>query len=286
MPIQERSFETGTGSLNYAEAGAGASVVLLHGGSARWQQLEKLVRTLADRWHAYAPDLRGHGLSGHVPGHYRLTDYADDIVAFLERGTGPARVFGHSLGAQVAIVAAARRPDLFRALAIGDTPLSRSTLRPGLLANRPMLSLWRDLAGSDRDRDGIADALRDMWVPEFEGRSGRAEDLMPKDSPWFDFMAGCLRDLDPTMLDAVMEFDEMHAGYEADRVLPAITCPVLLVQADPAHGGALSDKDVTLARSLLRDARVARVTGAGHASYVSRVGGVLGDFFAGSQLVA
>jgi pimeloyl-ACP methyl ester carboxylesterase len=278
VAIEERSFEAGAVSLNYAEAGTGAPLVLLHGGSSRWQHLADLVRELAERWHVYAPDLRGHGKSSHAPRRYRLTDYADDLVAFLERRTGAAEVFGHSLGGQVAIVAAARRPDLFRALAIGDTPLSVSTLRPGLQQSRPMLFVWRDLAASDRAGDEIADALREMRV-DFEGRSGRAGDLMAKDSPWFDFMAGCLRDLDSTMLDAVIEFDEMHAGYEADRLLPEISCPVLLIQADPAYGGALSDEDVAVARSLLRDVRVARIDQVGHSLYPWKIAAVLRDFF-------
>ena len=276
--IEERSFEAGAVSLNYAEAGTGAPVVLLHGGSSRWQHLADLVSELAERWHVYAPDLRGHGRSSHAPCRYRLADYADDLVAFLDRCTGPADVFGHSLGGQVAIVAAARRPDLFRTLAIGDTPLSVSTLRPGLQQSRAMLSVWRDLAASDRAGDEIADALREMRV-DFEGRSGRAGDLMAKDSPWFDFMAGCLRDLDSTMLDAVIEFDEMHAGYEADRLLPEISCPVLLIQADPAYGGALSEEDVAVARSLLRDVRVARIDKVGHSRYPGKIAAVLRHFF-------
>jgi pimeloyl-ACP methyl ester carboxylesterase len=276
--IEERSFDAGTVSLNYAEAGTGAPLVLLHGGSSRWQHLAHLVPELAERWHVYAPDLRGHGRSSHAPGRYRLKDYADDLVAFLERRTGPAGVFGHSLGAQVAIVAAARRPDLFRALAIGDTPLSVSTLRPQLKQGRPMVTVWRDLAASDRTRAQIAEALRDMRV-NFEGRSGRAEDLMAKDSPWFSFMAECLRDLDPTMLDAVIEFDEMHAGYEADRLLPEISGPVLLIQADPAYGGALSDEDVAVARSLLSDVRVVRIDQVGHSLYPGKIAALLRDFF-------
>ena len=278
VAIEERSFEAGAVSLNYAEAGTGAPVVLLHGGGSRWQNLASLVPELAERWHVYAPDLRGHGKSSHAPRRYRLTDYADDLVAFLERRTGAAEVFGHSLGGQVAIVAAARRPDLFRTLAIGDTPLSVSTLRPGLQQSRAMLSVWRDLAASDRAGYEIADALREMRV-DFEGRSGRAGDLMARDSPWFDFMAGCLRDLDSTMLDAVIEFDEMHAGYEANRLLPEISCPVLLIQADPAYGGALSDEDVAVARSLLRDVRVARIDQVGHSRYPGKIAAVLRDFF-------
>lgn len=254
--------------------------MVLHGGNSRWQHLEDLVRALADRWHVYAPDLRGHGRSTHAPDQYRLTDYADDIVSFLERCSGPANVFGHSLGGQVAVMAAARRPDLFRALAIGDTPLSTSTLRPVLKSGRSTLSLWRDLAASGHPSNEIADALREMAVT-FEGRSGRASDLMATSSPWFAFMAGCLRDLDPTMLDAVIEFDEMHRGFEAHDLLPKITCPVLLIQADPAYGGLLGDEDVAVARTLLRDLRVTRIDRVGHSLYPWKMAATLRDFFQG-----
>jgi pimeloyl-ACP methyl ester carboxylesterase len=278
VAIEERSFETGAVTLNYAEAGTGAAVVLLHGGSARWQHLAHLVRELADRWHVYAPDLRGHGRSGHAPRRYRLTDYADDLIEFLDHHIGSADVFGHSLGAQIAIVAAARRPDLFRALAIGDTPLSISTLRPTLQQARPTLTVWRDLAASDRARNDIADALREMRV-DFEGRSGRAGDLMAQNSSWFTFMADCLSDLDSTMLDAVIEFEEMHAGFEADRLLPEISCPVLLIQADPTHGGLLSDEDVDIAQALLRDVRVARIDQVGHSMYPWKIAATLRNFF-------
>jgi pimeloyl-ACP methyl ester carboxylesterase len=277
VAVHERSFDTGEVTLNYGVAGAGDSVLLLHGGSSRWQHLDHLVRGLADTWQTYAPDMRGHGRSGHTPRRYRLTDYADDIVAFLEH-IGPAFVFGHSLGAQVATVAAARRPDLFRALAIGDTPLSVATLPAALRPNQPMLLAWRDLAAADRSREEIATILRQQIV-EFEGRSGPAGDLMSKGSTWFDFMAGCLHDLDPTMLDAVIEFHEMHAGFVADRMLPAITCPILLIQADPAHGGALGDDDVASARELRPDLRVARIAGVGHSVYPWKIEAVLRDFF-------
>ena len=280
IEIVERSFLASGLRLNYAVAGSGSPVLLLHGGSSRWQQFEHLVRGLADRWQVYAPDLRGHGLSGRVPGRYRLADYADDIVLFLEH-IGASAVFGHSLGGQVAATAAARRPELFDALAIGDVPLSLETLRPGLMSNRPMLVTWRDLAASDRSRDAIARALRTQQV-EFEGRSGQAGDLMPATSTWFEFMAGCLRDLDPTMLDAVIEFDEMHAGWDVDRLLSSISCPVLLIQADPKYGGGLGDDDVARARALRADVQVARIIKAGHSLYPWRIEAVLREFFSES----
>ena len=45
--------------------------------------------------------------------------------------------------------------------------------------------------------------------------------------------------------------------------------------------GALSDEDVAIARSLLRDVRVARIDQSGHSVYPWKIAAVLRDFFQG-----
>jgi hypothetical protein len=71
--------------------------------------------------------------------------------------------------------------------------------------------------------------------------------------------------LDPDMLAAVLVGPSvMLEGYEPEKLLPAIACPVLLVQADPRFGNALSDHDVALGLRLLRNVTHVRVDGLGH----------------------
>jgi pimeloyl-ACP methyl ester carboxylesterase len=118
--IAEHSFGTGTFTINYAEGPpAGSALVLLHGGSARWQDLAGFLPILAASWHIYAPNLRGHGQSGRMPGRYRLQDYVDDLAALLQQVTDPATLFGHSLGGMVAVMLAGQHPHLVRALVVG-----------------------------------------------------------------------------------------------------------------------------------------------------------------------
>ncbi|MCA3180377.1 MAG: alpha/beta hydrolase [Burkholderiaceae bacterium] len=89
-------------------------LVLLHGSqdvSASWQFV---VDALERDWHVVAPDWRGHGLSGRSGADtYWFPDYVGDLDALLEHVTpdAPARLVGHSMGAQVAALYAGVRPD-------------------------------------------------------------------------------------------------------------------------------------------------------------------------------
>ncbi len=56
----------------------------------------------------------------------------------------------------------------------------------------------------------------------------------------------------------------MLEGYEPEALLPAITCPVLILQGDPAAGGLLSDREVERALRLLPRPTHLRLEGIGH----------------------
>ncbi len=56
----------------------------------------------------------------------------------------------------------------------------------------------------------------------------------------------------------------MLVGYDPEVLLPAITCPVLLLQADPAQGGVLRADEVALGLRLLPNATHIRLDGHGH----------------------
>jgi pimeloyl-ACP methyl ester carboxylesterase len=265
-------FNTGTVELNYAEGPPnGPPFVILHGGAASWRYADGLIGLLEGRWHVYAPDFRGHGQSGRVPGRYRLRDHAEDTAAFLSGvAREPAVVFGHSLGGEVAVMVAAHHPALMRALIVGDAPLSaddRVTEEP---AHRAMNELWQRLSG--RPVAEIAEALRDMPVPRPGTETKiRAGDAFGEENPWFESQATNLHRLDPGVLAAVLGGSEtMLEGYEPEELLPAITCPVLILQADPTAGGYLSDREVEQAIRLLPRPTHVQLEGIGHELHASR----------------
>jgi pimeloyl-ACP methyl ester carboxylesterase len=269
MPtFHEHHFHTGTLAINYAEGPpSGPPFVLLHGGSAGWLYGEPFMQAMADHWRVYAPDLRGHGKSDHLPGHYLLTDYVGDITLFLQGVVRePAVLYGHSLGGEIGVMLAARSPQLLRALIVGDAPLDKGDHSTERNLHRAQNELWRDLAASGKSVDEIAEALKDMLVPvPGENQPKRAGEVFGEDSRWFRFQAQNLSMLDPTMLDAVLAGPEfMLAEYEAEKLLPQITCPVLILQADPALSDALTDQAIGQALALLPRGTHVRLEGIGH----------------------
>jgi pimeloyl-ACP methyl ester carboxylesterase len=100
-------------------------VVLLHGGSAHAHWWDLFADSIADRYHVYALDLRGHGDSEHTsPPAYRLEDYAGDLSAFMELlGLPSATLVGHSLGAMIATAYTGAAPTRVNGLVLVDSAL-------------------------------------------------------------------------------------------------------------------------------------------------------------------
>ena len=68
------------------------------------------------------------------------------------------------------------------------------------------------------------------------------------------------------MLTAILDrFEATAVGYEMGGVLPAIKCPVLLLQADPAAGGLMTDAEVEQALPQLARPSHVRLEGESHA---------------------
>lgn len=100
-------------------AGGGEPALYLHGlggASTNWTDFAALLATRLDGW---APDLPGFGWSGPPPrNNYSLAAQADVAIDLLTRRPGPAHLVGNSMGGAIAIVVAARRPDLVRTLTL------------------------------------------------------------------------------------------------------------------------------------------------------------------------
>src|SRR3954470_4505407 len=103
----------------YDEAGTGQPLVLMHGGLVDARFFAANIGPLAERFHVYTPERRGHGHTPDVEGPITYQLMTDDTVAFLEQVIGVhADLVSHSDGAVVALQVAIQRPDLVRRLVL------------------------------------------------------------------------------------------------------------------------------------------------------------------------
>jgi pimeloyl-ACP methyl ester carboxylesterase len=107
------------GAVNtwYDEHGQGDPLVLLHGGLSDARFFEPNLPALAEHFHLYTPERRGHGHTPDVEGPITYQLMTDDTIAFLEIVVSqPADLVGHSDGAFVAMLVAMQRPELVKRL--------------------------------------------------------------------------------------------------------------------------------------------------------------------------
>ncbi|MGW4569129.1 alpha/beta hydrolase [Streptomyces sp. NPDC004561] len=157
----------------------GAPVVLaLHGITANGLSWARVAHHLAGRVTLMAPDLRGRGRSGRLPGPYGIAAHADDMAALVD-AIGVERVVltGHSMGAFTAALTAVRHPRLLSALLLVDGGVGfpvPAGLDPDELITAVIGPAMRRLSMTFPDRD----AYRAFWQghPAFVGSW----------SPWVD----------------------------------------------------------------------------------------------------
>jgi len=111
----------------YDEHGEGEPLVLLHGGLVDARFFDPNLPALAEHFHVYTPERRGHGHTPDVEGPITYQLMTDDTIAFLETVVGqPADLVGHSDGAFVAMLVAMQRPELVNRLVMISGGFSKS----------------------------------------------------------------------------------------------------------------------------------------------------------------
>lgn len=120
-------FDVDGGPLTVHRFGAPASgepnlVVAVHGITGSAVSFRAVARHLPPGWAMVAPDLRGRGASATASGSGGLAGHARDVVALVEYAAAgrPVALVGHSMGAYIALLAAAARPELLSRLVLVD----------------------------------------------------------------------------------------------------------------------------------------------------------------------
>lgn len=222
--------------LHYLEwAGPGPAVVLHHATSLHAWVWEPIARHLARRWRVVAYDARGHGDSDRPPQGYGWDALAADLACFIEAlSLAPAAVVGHSSGGTAALACAARRPELVSRIV---------ALEPVLLPPQVEGPEWRE-----RHQQWVQTARRRRTVwPSREAafrylRRREAYAHWREDVLRLYLEKGTfLRPDGHVELKMSGELEaqvyEGRAALDIWPLLPAISCPVLLVCSHSPNPG-------------------------------------------------
>lgn len=255
-------FYHGTPALRYIEGlAAGPPLLLLHGVTRHWRDWEPVLPALLRKWHVFALDHRGHGESERTADGYLVADYCRDAAAFVRATfSEPVTVVGHSLGAMVALSLAAECPAHIARIVLEDPPFHTMGRDIGATPYLAQFAGMQATARAHRDVAAIAADLAEIRLPSAQG-AVRLGDV--RDRASLEFSAECLAAVDPEVLTPLIEARWLD-GYDPATLWPRVTCPVLLLQGDPATGGAFTDDDLLAARRALANHQYRRFDGVGH----------------------
>jgi pimeloyl-ACP methyl ester carboxylesterase len=190
-----------------------------------------------------------------------VADYVADAVELVKTTNAGPVLIGHSLGALVALGAAAELADRVRAVVLLDPP------GPEFLAqlehtNYP--TIWRamqQLVGSP-DISVTAEALANVQLTgSAPGEVIRLGEQ--RDATALRFMARCLVDLEPETLSPPLE-NRWLVGFDPFAAAKRIACPVLLIVADPAFGGMMTSGDSSALTDAILDCTRIDLPSVGH----------------------
>ncbi|HET8561000.1 MAG TPA: alpha/beta fold hydrolase [Marmoricola sp.] len=157
------------------------TVVAVHGVTANHRCWIALARTGAVN--LVAPDLRGRGRSGTLPGPAGMAAHAEDLLTVLEHvGLERALLVGHSMGGFVVTAFAAAHPDRTAGVLLVDGGLPLAAPPPGVTPEQALAATIGPAAArlemTFADRAAYLDfwrphpALRDAWSADVEDYLG------------------------------------------------------------------------------------------------------------------
>jgi haloalkane dehalogenase len=187
LPFEHRYLELDGSRIHYLDEGSGDTILLLHGNPA-WSFLyRKLIAGLSDQFRCLAPDYPGYGLSSAGRAGYQYTprEHSDILEQFIDAlELHDLTVMVQDWGGPIGLGLAGRRPELVRALIIGNTfawPNTELRIRAfsaimggpvgRALTNRfnlvPRFFFWRGFA------QPLAPGVRDAYMAPWRDPAGR-----------------------------------------------------------------------------------------------------------------
>lgn len=265
MPIllngfTEHTINTGEVEIAYSVGpNNGPTLLLLHGVTSRRDGFMNVAEALKEKHRVIAIDQRGHGYSGHTPGKYDREDHARDIKFILENVCKePTVVWGHSMGGGNAIAMAQDPPVQLKALVLEDAAIF------GKRRPMPTLPSTSDEANSTMNAFQVSLDIVEAGLSHEEMTAKIVESFPDSPAYYPAWKAESLTQMDIEILRSVVGGKSRGGGDDPAATLANISCPVLLMQADPEKGGILPDDFVAEVVPDRDDWTTVKIAGAGH----------------------
>jgi pimeloyl-ACP methyl ester carboxylesterase len=245
--------------LTHRIDGEGPPLLLLNGGMMSLSAWEPLARRFAKRHRVIRCDFRGQLLS---PGEPRasMEAHADDVAALLESlGEGHVDVVAASYGAYAGLLLAARHPARVASVVAATVTDVTRPGDAGLGEAGERLGRAVRAAARGGDRVEVYDAIVHLaYTPEWQ--AAHADEIAARRA-----QIGLLPDAWFTGLDGLLTALE---HVDLGPVLPAISCPVLVVAA--GRDAAMPLERTRAVADAIPGASFVVVAGSGHALVVER----------------
>lgn len=243
-------------------------IVFVHATGFNARAYRTLLQPLGDRFYVLALDMRGHGRTELPSGTWGYTGWRrhrDDLIAVLEHFRAPVTLAGHSMGATVSLMAAARRTDLVAALAlIEPVILPASSYALMQLPLGPMFHRWTMpiARGAARRRARFPDEASALAA-----LTGRGVFKAFPPEALADYLADGLVAHPKGGVTLACRPAYEAATFAAHRhdpwtALRKITDPIVVLRAE--HGSTLSQACLHKLEAIKPNARVAIVEGSSH----------------------
>lgn len=229
--------------LSYGEQGDpdGKPVIMLHGYTDSSFSYSRVLPLIDAKYRVFVLDNRGHGDSDKPASSYKFSDFAADVVAFMDaKGLKSATIVGHSMGSFVAQHVAINAPDrVEKLILIGTATTVRNN---GVLELQNAVNGLKDYVPDDFARKFQLSTVHQKLPDEFINRVV-AESLKVPAHVWRDVMNGMLAGDAKSQLGKIKaptlivwgNREKVFNRAEQVALIAAIPNSVLNVYSDAGH---------------------------------------------------
>jgi pimeloyl-ACP methyl ester carboxylesterase len=238
--------------LHYTRTGgAKPPVVLAHGVTDDGLCWTPVAEVLAPEYDVIMVDARGHGRSDAPEQGYGPAEQAADLAGVIAAlGLYRPAVLGHSMGAVTGLALAGTYPDVPGAILLEDPPAW-------------WMAAW-DTSPASEERQ----AQMRIWLGELKRKT--REELIAEQRAampnWSEAELGPWADAKLRFSPSVLSIFNPHTAATIDwpATLRRITCPALLITADPAQGAIVTEESAAALQALVPQLRIEHILEAGH----------------------